>query len=362
VGFDYVNAKVLDDRVNSDVDDNVDNYNTYTNIPGFKRPQSLRKKVQDQYSLAKDRLFEQNKAKEAAFETVNNPKDFDTLGLASADNQYHDTVRELVHRTEGLDMADFDHDDDTELFLMYSDIVECYSQSRRVRSLLLITTQHVFILALDTNHLVYEPLKLSLIDQVVIPASAEIAAVALKTSTPHFDSQSHVVLEREGAPLLKLHAYFDKLKTLMHLSYLVTRSDAFDVNVHHYLTVLNTTFNFHSLVSCAYLAPQSLSDMFKPQKVNVLTLMSGVVNKKESTWGDKFSLFGGRRTHQVNWKQRYLMLTNVGLLEYKQNRFNKPSKVFSVEDMRITSSEESYETNQTLYNKPFVFILNESDG
>ena len=102
--------------------------------------------------------------------------------------------------------------------------------------------------------------------------------------------------------------------------------------------------------------------MFKPSKLSVLTFMSGMANKKNNSWGDKFSIFGGSRTGEVAWKQRYLILTNVGLLEYRQNRFDKPSRVFSVENMGIVTSEESYQTNQTLYNRPFVFILTDSDG
>ena len=82
--------------------------------------------------------------------------------------------------------------------------------------------------------------------------------------------------------------------------------------------------------------------MFKPSKLSVLTFMSGMANKKNNSWGDKFSIFGGSRTGEVAWKQRYLILTNVGLLEYRQNRFDKPSRVFSVENMGIVTSEESY--------------------
>jgi hypothetical protein len=124
VGFDYVHAKVLDDRVNSDVDENADNFNMFTNLPGYQK--SLpRKKVQDQYSLAKDRLFE--KDKEVAFEKVTDPRAFDTMKLTESSSKYHVAMRELIHKTEGLDMADFDHDDDTEMFLIYTDILECYS-------------------------------------------------------------------------------------------------------------------------------------------------------------------------------------------------------------------------------------------
>ena len=106
--------------------------------------------------------------------------------------------------------------------------------------------------------MVFEPLKLTSIDQVVIPSSTEIPAIGFKTSSPIFDSQTYLIMEKEGATLHKLYSYCDRLKTLMHLNYLITRSDVFDINVKQYLTVFNTSFSFTSLVSCAYLAPSSL--------------------------------------------------------------------------------------------------------
>jgi heat shock protein HspQ len=47
----------------------------------------------------------------------------------------------------------------------------------------------------------------------------------------------------------------------------------------------------------------------------------------------------------------------MGVFEFKDGIFDKPSKVFSMSNMRITLAQD----DKPLYNKPFVFILQEQD-
>ena len=84
--------------------------------------------------------------------------------------------------------------------------------------------------------------------------------------------------------------------------------------------------------------------------------MSGIVMKKQKSWGDKFSLFG-RRNQEASWKTRFLMLTNMGILEYRESKYERPSKVFSLEKMTLKFSQD----DKTLFNKPFVFILEDPE-
>ncbi len=86
-------------------------------------------------------------------------------------------------------------------------------------------------------------------------------------------------------------------------------------------------------------------------------MMSGIVMKKQKSWGDKLSLFG-RRNHEASWKTRFLMLTNMGLFEYREGKYEKPSKVHSLEKMSIKMSTD----DSPLYNKLFVFILEDPEA
>ena len=88
----------------------------------------------------------------------------------------------------------------------------------------------------------------------------------------------------------------------------------------------------------------------------MISMMSGIVMKKAKSWGDKFSLFG-RGNREVAWKTRFLMLTNMGLFEYREDKYERPSKVHSLDKMTLKFSND----DKPLYNKPFVFILEEAE-
>lgn len=52
-----------------------------------------------------------------------------------------------MFKGEGLDLSTFDEDEQ----MIYSDIVEVYSQSRRQSSMLIITLENIYLLALDSK-------------------------------------------------------------------------------------------------------------------------------------------------------------------------------------------------------------------
>ena len=63
MGDDYIQAKVLDDRINSDVDDDASNISSFIAVTKKDTNNSpQRHQITDQYSLPNSGLFEHNKS------------------------------------------------------------------------------------------------------------------------------------------------------------------------------------------------------------------------------------------------------------------------------------------------------------
>jgi hypothetical protein len=74
--------------------------------------------------------------------------------------------------------------------------------------------------------------------------------------------------------------------------------------------------------------------------------MVGYLDKKSSHWTEYLKvLWSGK----VTWKRKFYVLTNVGLLVYKENEFDKPKKLIHTVDMYLR------ETPYKDYRRNFVF-------
>jgi hypothetical protein len=65
--------------------------------------------------------------------------------------------------------------------------MECYTQERKTTCILMMTSEALYLVAVDTKINMIEPLKLKLVDQFIMPSDPEIYALAIKTSTPVID-------------------------------------------------------------------------------------------------------------------------------------------------------------------------------
>eukprot|EP00347_Sterkiella_histriomuscorum_P011409 403372570 len=309
-------------------------------IQDMSKIQFLESQYQSLNSTMRDRAVDVHRSMlPAAVDEIS----FDFLDLLSEDNtsKLKQYVNDLIQKHEGFDLEIYEGE-----LPIFSDKVWVQDLTKQEECVIVITAQYLYLISLNTTKLLYQPIKLTLIDQFLTPY-VKIKSCAFKLLNTQILGISHLILKKNsfGESYQYLIDFVKLARVRLSLSFLITQTDSFEIQSGT-LSTKKSQFTFASL--------QIVDDFAKFNKINMLSFMSGHIKKKVMTWRDKFiaSAANGR------WKDRFMILSNFGLFEFSLQDLEKPKHIYSLKGVILDYDKAVYEIASQSHK---LFLENKSN-